>query len=149
MVTIERSEVVDTVFGLVEAIRKMFVQVDAIWEEEGISPSEAAALERLFIIHEGRARSGDLLGFPIRSTPALGKVLAKLEGDELITRSRGTEDRRLVFVEGTEQAAELWDKVLERILAEVVLPTTADFNERDFMTLRKLSARLHPPEPKR
>jgi DNA-binding MarR family transcriptional regulator len=146
---VTNADVIDTVFGLVEAVRKMFVRVDAIWEDVGISPPEAAVLERLFILNEGRARSGDLLGFPIRSTPALGKVLANLESAGMVTRQRGTEDRRAVYVQGTPQARALFDQVLERILTEVVLPTTSGFTKRDFATLRKLSDRLSPPEPSR
>ena len=146
---VDSAEVVDTVFGLVEAIRKMFVRVDAIWEDAGIAPSEAAVLERLFINFEGRARSGDLLGYPVRSTPALGKVLASLESSGMVTRRRGAEDRRAVYVAGTAEAKALFDLVLERIVDEVVLPTTADFDERDLAALRKLSDRLNPPEPNR
>ena len=36
--------------------------------------------------------------------------------------------------------------VLERILTEVVPPTTADFSEMDFATLRKVTDRLNPTE---
>jgi DNA-binding MarR family transcriptional regulator len=138
--------IVDAVVGLVEAVRKMFSRVDAIWDEVGISPPEAAVLERLFILEGGRARSGALLGFPIRSTPALGKVLARLESSGMVTRQRGTEDRRAVYVQGTPEAEAMFDGVLERILTEVVLPTTADFNAEDFATLRKLTDRLNPPK---
>lgn len=139
------ADVVDAVFGLVEAVRKMFSRVDTIWEEVGISPPEAAVLERHFILEGGRARSGALLGFPIRSTPALGKVLARLESSGMVTRQPGTEDRRAVYVQGTREAKALFDGVLERILAEVALPTTADFGDDDFATLRKLTDRLNPP----
>lgn len=140
------ADTLDVMFGFVEAERKMFARVDAIWEEVGISSPEAAVLERLFVLEGGRARSGDLLGFSIRSTPALGKDLARLEAFGMVIRQRGAEDRRAAYAQGTRQAKALFDDVPERILTEVVLPATADFSENDFATLRMLTDRHTPPE---
>jgi DNA-binding MarR family transcriptional regulator len=140
------ADILDVVFGFVEAVRKMFARVDAIWEEVGISSPEAAVLERLFVLEGGRARSGALLGFTIRSTPALGKVLARLESSGMVTRQPRAEDRRALYVQGTRAAKALYDDVPKGILTEVVLPTTADFSEKALATLRKPADRLTPPE---
>lgn len=140
-----RPDLVATVFPLVEAIRKMLARVEALWIDEGINPSEAAVLERLFIDHGGQARSGDLLGHPIRSTPALGRVLASLESKGLITRSRGAEDGRVVIVVGTDEAQELHDRTMARILSVVVGPSTSTLDDEDFSALREITARLVPP----
>jgi DNA-binding MarR family transcriptional regulator len=141
-----RFELVSTIFPLVEAIRKMVARVETLWAEAGMSPSEGTVLARLFIDENGRARSGDLLGHPIRSTPALGKVLASLESMELITRRRGTQDRRVVFVEGTDSGRAVSDDVMERILAEVVAPATVDLDAEDLSALRMITSRFRPPE---
>jgi DNA-binding MarR family transcriptional regulator len=139
-------ELVSTIFPLVEAIRKMIARVEALWADAGLSPSEGSVLARLFIDEDGRARSGDLLGHPIRSTPALGKVLASLESKEMITRRRGTQDRRVVFVEGTDSGRAVSDDVMERILAEVVAPATVDLDAEDLSALRMITSRFRPPE---
>ena len=39
-----------------------------------------------------------------------------------------------------------FDQILEGILTEVVLPTTAQLNEESFAALRKLAGHLNPPE---
>jgi len=50
------------------------------------------------------------------------------ESKEMITRRRGTQDLRVMFVEGTDSGGAFFDDVMERILAEVVAPTTADLD---------------------
>ena len=95
---------------------------------------------------DGRARSGDLLGHPICSTPALGKVLASLESKEMITRRRSKRDKRVVFVEGTDRGRAVFDDVMERILTEVVAPTAVDLDADDLSMLRMITSRLRPPE---
>ena len=64
-----RPDLVSTVFPLVEALRRMLARVETLWSAVGVNPSEAAVLERLFIDHDGEARSGELLGHPIRAKP--------------------------------------------------------------------------------
>jgi DNA-binding MarR family transcriptional regulator len=139
-------ELVSTIFPLVEAIRKMIARVETLWADAGLSPSEGSVLARLFIDEDGRARSGDLLGHPVRSTPALGKVLTGLESRGMITRRRGTQDRRVVFIEGTDRGRAVFDQVMERILTEVVAPTAVDLDSEDLSTLRIITSRLSPPE---
>ena len=146
---LSRDDLVATVFPLVEAMRKMLARVELIWSDDAVTPSEAAVLERLFIDHDGRARSGALLGHPIRSTPALGKVLGSLEERGLITRERDTEDGRVVIVTGTDNGQELYDAAIERILSVVVGPTTANLDLDEFATLRTITAKMQPPEPPR
>lgn len=146
---LSREDLVATVFPLVEAMRKMLARVEFIWSDDAVTPSEAAVLERLFIDHDGRARSGALLGHPIRSTPALGKALASLEERGLITRTRDADDGRVVIVAGTEQGRELYDAAIDRILSVVVGPTTAGLDIEEFATLRTITAKMQPPEPRR
>jgi DNA-binding MarR family transcriptional regulator len=116
---------------------------------ESMTPSEAAVLERLFIDYHGRARSGALLGHPVRSTAGLGKALASREESGLVTRKRDTDDGRVVIVTGTEQGRKLFDNSIERIVSEVVSPTTAALNLDDFAMLRAITSKLQPPEPRR
>jgi DNA-binding MarR family transcriptional regulator len=144
-----RADLVAVVFPLVEALRKMLAEVESLWSHQDINPSEAAVLERLFIDHNGSARSGDLLGHPIRSTPALGKVLASLESKDLANRNRSAKDGRIVIVSGTEKAKQLYEDMIERILTKVVGPTTADLSDRDFAQLDRLTRKLRPPQPSR
>lgn len=146
---LSRDDLVATVFPLVEAMRKMLARVELIWSDEAVTPSEAAVLERLFIDHDGSARSGALLGHPIRSTPALGKALASLEERGLITRDRDTDDGRVVIVTGTEHGQELYDAAIERILSVVVGPTTAELDLEEFAALRAVTEKMRPPEPPR
>jgi DNA-binding MarR family transcriptional regulator len=141
-----RPDLVSTVFPLVEAIRRMLARVETIWSAAGINPSEAAVLERLFIDFDGEARSGDLLGHPIRSTPALGKVLASLEDKRLITRQRSADDRRVVVVTGTGTARRLYDEVIDQIVTEVVEPSTAELDDEGFAELRRVTQKLRPPD---
>ena len=143
------EDLVATVFPLVEGIRKMLAQVEFIWSDHSVTPSEAAVLERLFIDHRGRARSGALLGHPVRSTAGLGKALASLERGGLVTRKRDTDDGRVVIVTGTKRGRELYDETIERIVSEVVNPTTAGLDLDEFAVLRSITAKLHPPEPRR
>ena len=140
-----RPGLVNTVFPLVEAMRRMLARVETLWSDVDINPSEAAVLERLFIDHDGEARSGELLGHPIRSTPALGKVLASLEDKNLITRQRSANDRRVVIVAGTDGARELYDTMIQQILTVVVAPTTAELDDDDFTELRRITEKLRPP----
>jgi len=140
-----RPDLLGTVFPLVEVIRQMLARVETLWAEVGINPSEAAVLERLFIDHDGEARSGALLGHPIRSTPALGKVLSSLEDKNLITRQRSADDRRVVIVASTDNARELYDEMIEQILTVVVAPTTAELDDDDFTELRRITDKLTPP----
>jgi DNA-binding MarR family transcriptional regulator len=138
-----QSERLNTMFALVEAGRRMISYVETIWADVGLSPSEGAVLARLLITGKGRTRSGALLGHPIRSTPALGKVLANLESAQLISRERGAEDRRVVFVEATADGRELFEQVLARIESEVVTTTTSDLQDTDVTALGELISRLH------
>lgn len=131
-------------FAMVEAGRAMITGVEEIWGDAGVSPSEGAILARLFINGDGASRSGDLLGHPIRSTPALAKILASLESDNLITRTRSADDRRVVIVEATPDAATLFDQVLQRIENEVVTTTTRNLTNNDIDALAKLVANLNP-----
>jgi DNA-binding MarR family transcriptional regulator len=133
-----------TMFALVETGRGMITRVEEIWGDAGIAPSEGAVLARLFINGEGASRSGDLLGHPIRSTPALAKILASLENDNLITRTRSADDRRVVIVEATPEAAVLFDQVLQRIETEVVATTTSNLANNDIDALATLLATLNP-----
>ena len=133
-----------TMFALVETGRVMITRVEEIWGDAGIAPSEGAVLARLFINGEGASRSGDLLGHPIRSTPALAKILASLESDNLITRTRSATDRRVVIVEATPEAAVLFDQVLQRIETEVVATTTSNLTNNDIDALATLLATLNP-----
>lgn len=133
-----------TMFALVESGRWMITRVEEIWGDAGVSPSEGAVLARLFINGGGTSRSGELLGHPIRSTPALAKILASLENDDLITRTRSGTDRRVVIVEATPDAAALWDQVLQRISTEVVTTTTRDLSDQDIEELSTLLANLNP-----
>jgi DNA-binding MarR family transcriptional regulator len=137
------------VFPLVEAIRKMLARVELIWSDDAVTPSEAAVLERIFISYNGRARSGALLGHPIRSTRALRKVLGSLEEKGFIARNRDEDDGRVVIVSGTEKGRELYDVVIERIPSEVVGPTMTNVDVGDFATLRRITAAMRPPEPRR
>lgn len=143
------DELISTVFPLIETLRKMLTSVELLWIARGVNPSEAAALERLFIDHQGQARSGDLLGHPVRSTPALGKVLASLEAEGLISRTRDPGDGRVVVVTATDQARELYESTIREILSAVVAPTTAGLDQDDFDALRAITAKLRPPEPPR
>jgi DNA-binding MarR family transcriptional regulator len=143
------EDLVATVFPLVEAIRKMLAHVELIWSDVAVTPSEAAVLERLFIDYNGRARSGALLGYPIRSTPGLGKALASLEDSGLVTRRRDADDGRVVIVTGTTHGRELFDDSIERIVSEVVSPTTAGLNLDEFAMLRTITSKLRPPESRR
>jgi DNA-binding MarR family transcriptional regulator len=143
------EDLVATVFPLVEAMRKMLARVELIWSDIAVTPSEAAVLERLFIDYHGRARSGALLGHPIRSTAGLGKALASLEKSGLVTRKRDTDDGRVVIVTGTAHGRELFDDSIERIVSEVVSPTTAGLDLDEFAMLRSITSRLRPPEPRR
>ena len=133
-----------TMFALVESGRSMITKVEEIWGDAGVTPSEGAVLARLFINGGGTARSGELLGHPIRSTPALAKILASLETDNLITRTRSNTDRRVVIVEATPDATSLWNQVRERISTEVVTPTTHHLNDQDIAALTKLLTTLDP-----
>lgn len=141
-----RPDLVSTVFPLVEALRRMLAGVETLWSGVGINPSEAAVLERLFIDHDGEARSGELLGHPIRSTPALGKVLASLEEKELVTRHRSADDGRVVIVAGTADARRLYDETIEQILTVVIGPSTAELDNDDFTELRRITEKLRPPD---
>lgn len=143
-----RPDLVPTIFPLVEAIRKMLARVELLWLDAGITPSEGAVLERLFIAFDGQARSGDLLGHPVRSTPALGKVLAGLETKGMISRERSAEDRRVVIVRATTEARVLYGETIRRILTMVVAPTTADLGDAEFAALREITSRLRPPDPR-
>lgn len=133
-----------TMFALAESGRSMITKVEEIWGDAGVTPSEGAVLARLFINGNGTSRSGELLGHPIRSTPALAKILASLETDNLITRTRSDADRRVVIVEATPDAAALWDQVRKRISTEVVTPTTHDLSDQDIAALSKLLTALNP-----
>lgn len=133
-----------TMFALVESGRSMITKVEEIWGDAGVTPSEGAVLARLFISGGGTSRSGELLGHPVRSTPALAKILASLEADNLIARTRSHADRRVVIVEATLDASALWDQVQGRISAEVVTPTTHNLSDQDVAALTKLLTSLGP-----
>jgi DNA-binding MarR family transcriptional regulator len=133
-----------TMFALVETGRGMITRVEEIWGDAGIAPSEGAVLARLFINGNGASRSGDLLGHPIRSTPALAKILASLEDDNLITRTRSANDRRVVIVEATPEATALFDQILQRIETEVIGTTTSNLTNDDIDALATLLATLNP-----
>lgn len=140
------DELAETIFPLAEAFRGMFARVDDLWSDEGLNPSEAAVIERLFFYHDGTARSGDLVGNPIRSTPAMGHVLASLERKQLITRRRDDEDRRIVLVEGTVTARSLYTEMVKRIVDRVLEPTTKNLRASDLAQLRRITPRLEPPD---
>ena len=132
-------------FLLVEKGRQMTAAVETIWGDTGVSPSEAAVLARLIVTHGGDARSGALLGYPIRSTPALAKVLASLEAEGLVERSRSTQDGRIVIVKATADARELFGHVLRRIETEVTSPATQNLDNREIGYLHNHLQQLTPP----
>lgn len=123
----------------------MTAAVETIWGDTGVSPSEAAVLARLIVTHGGEARSGALLGYPIRSTPALAKILASLETEGLAERSRSTEDGEIVVAKATADAHDLSGHVLRRIETEVTLPTTQNLDNREIGYLHNHLHALTPP----
>lgn len=141
-----RPALAETIFPLAEAFRRMFARVEALWAESGLNPSEAAIIERLYFYHDGVARSGDLLGNPIRSTPAMGQVLASLEEKQLISRKRDENDGRVVLVHGTDAARDLYAETVRRIVEVVVEPTTEDLSDRDLAQIRRITGKLKPPD---
>lgn len=134
-----------TMFLLAERGRQMTAAVETIWGDIGVSPSEAAVLARLIVTHGGDARSGALLGYPIRSTPALAKVLASLEAEGLVERSRSAEDGRIVIVKATTDAHDLFGHVLRRIETEVTIPTTQNLDNQEITSLHNHLHDLTPP----
>jgi hypothetical protein len=54
-----------------------------------------------------------------------------------------------VIVTGTTHGRELFDDSIERIVSEVVSPTTAGLNLDEFAMLRTITSKLRPPEPRR
>ena len=130
---------------LVEKGRQMTAAVETIWGDTGVSPSEAAVLARLIVTQGGDARSGALLGYPIRSTPALAKLLASLEAEGLVERSRSPEDGRIVIVKATADAHDLFGHVLRRIETEVTFPTTQNLDNQEIAYLHNHLHDLTPP----
>lgn len=132
-------------FLIVELGRRMTEPVELIWGDVGLSPTEGTLLARLIVTFNGRARSGELVGYPVRSTAALAKVLAGLEADGLIARTRRDDDRRVVEVQATEAARQLFRQVFTRIATEVAEPTAEPLDDRQLDTLQELLERLTPP----
>ena len=122
----------------------MTAAVENIWGSAGLTPSEGVVLSRLIVTYGGTARSGELVGYPIRSTPALAKILAALESDGFITRDRSASDRRIVNVNATSDAHELFGQVLQRIETEVSLPATDNLDGDQLAALTTLVSNLKP-----
>lgn len=122
----------------------MTAAVENLWGAVGLSPSEGVVLSRLIVTHGGTARSGELVGYPVRSTPALAKILAALESDGLVNRSRSTSDRRVVVVDAAASGHDLFGQVLERIEAEVSLPATDKLDADQIAVLTTLVSELTP-----
>ncbi len=136
-------------FTIVEIGRRLTAPVELIWGDVGLSPSEGIVMARLFMNHGGRTRSGQLVGYPLRSTAAVARVLAGLEADGLITRSQREDDRRGVDVELTAGGRELFKSVFRRIAAESALPTAEPLPDDDIESLKTLLDRLTPPDDDR
>ena len=132
-------------FLIVELGRRMTAPVETLWGEVGLTPTEGLLLARLMVTHNGRARSGDLVDYPIRSTAALAKVLAGLETNGLITRTRRQDDGRGIDIEATPGAHALFRSVFARISNEVAGPTAQPLTKAELEDLEALLRRLTPP----
>ena len=133
-------------FSIVEIGRRLTAPVELMWGDAGLSPSEGIVMARLLMNYGGLARSGELVGYPLRSTAAVARVLAGLEADGLITRRQREDDRRGVDVELTTRGRGLFDSVFRRIAAESALPTAEPLSDDDIETLKALLDRLTPPD---
>lgn len=132
-------------FLIVELGRRMTAPVEIFWGDVGLTPTEGLIMARLIVTFDGHARSGDLVNYPVRSTPALAKVLAGLESEGLIRRLRRDDDRRGVDVEATPAAQDLFRNVFARITDEVARPTSQPLNDHELSQLHELLERLTPP----
>ena len=145
MTTIDENRI-RTMFLIVELGRRMTAPVEVLWVDVGITPTEGVVLARLIVAFNGRARSGDLVNYPVRSTAALAKVLVALESGGLIRRVRRDDDRRGVDVEATAIALDLFRNVFGRISDDVALPTAQPLNDHELRQLHELLERLTPPD---
>ena len=144
MTTTDQSRI-RTMFLIVELGRRMTAPVEILWGDVGLTPTEGVVLARLIVEYDGRARSGDLVNYPVRSTAALAKVRVALESGDLIRRVRRDDDRRRVDIEATPIALDLFRNVFGRITDEVASPTAHPLNDHELRQLHELLERLTPP----
>lgn len=96
------------------------------------------------IVHRGRSSSKELAAALGVSTADLPGLLEKLETDALVTRERGTTDRRVVYVEATANGRRKLESLRRAAMRELEAEFV-DWNSRDLRNLRDLLVRIGHP----
>jgi DNA-binding MarR family transcriptional regulator len=71
----------------------------------GLSHGQLSALST--IVRRGPLRPGELAAIEVAAAPTITRIVAELEARGLVERTPDPEDRRSLFVTGTERGAEL------------------------------------------
>jgi len=114
---------------MVQAMNRLMRQVKHILL--GAAPPEAARMgEGQFralhsLCHEGRMTAGELANNCNVADPTMSKILNSLESNNLIARRTAPNNRRVVWVEVTDQGRAMHDEMLahfRRAIATVLRP---------------------------
>ena len=100
----ERAE---DIFRQFLAIQHHLRQYARQMDERGIRPRDFSVLR--FVMESGPVTIGDVQNYLVRSPSVASTVVAGLEKAGFVTRTRSTEDNRVVLVELTEQGRQFAD----------------------------------------
>ncbi|MGC4960884.1 MarR family winged helix-turn-helix transcriptional regulator [Gordonia sp. DT101] len=117
-------------------------RIASTFEEHNITDSGfdvLACLRRAVPDH--RLTAGELAELTLVTTGGLSLRVRRLEDAGLVTRTRDSDDARVVYVELTPSGAELVDQVADEHFAKLT-SMLAEFADRDAATLARLLGRL-------
>jgi len=116
----------------------------------GLSHGQLSALST--IVRRGPIRPSEIAAIEVAAAPTITRIVAELESRGLVERTPDPEDRRSLFVSGTEAGTELLLEARSdraRAVAEVLGELTPDQVEAVRAALPALEhvAQLAPPSP--
>ena len=103
--------------NLVKAYEKLHAEFSDLFREHGVTHAQFDVLKTLARAPEGGASCQFISENLLNRLPDVTRMLDRMERDELVERSRCTEDRRVVRVHLTAKSRKMLEKLKAPVLA--------------------------------
>ncbi len=127
----------EVVLGMLRTADRLTVPLSEVLRQDNLSLSQYNVLRILRGAGEEGLPCGEIAERMIRRDPDLTRLLDRLESRGLVTRSRGTADRRVVQTKVTQEGLRLLE-ALDHSVAETVRQTLAHVPKQRLRTLCRL-----------
>jgi DNA-binding MarR family transcriptional regulator len=150
----DHEALVEQAAAMMQTMSRLMRQVKQVLL--GAAPPEAARMgEGQFralhsLCHEGRMTAGELANFCNVADPTMSKILNSLESNNLIARRTAPNNRRVVWVEVTDQGRAMHDEMLahfRQALATILRPLDDEQLRDVIRAFHHLETVVSPQEP--